>query len=140
VRPRVLLDTGPLVAFLNRRERFHAWALEELNEIEPPLFTCEAVLSEAGFLLRHDPAGPAAVLELVRDGLIEAGFNLQDEVTAVCQILRRYRARRVSLADACLVRMAELHANGVVLTLDSDFRIYRMHGRQVIPTRMPGEM
>jgi predicted nucleic acid-binding protein len=137
MKPRILLDTGPLVAFLNRRDRFHVWALRELNEIEPPLHTCEAVLSEACFLLRHNPAGQAAVLELVRDGLLQIGFDLQTEITSLCRLLRRYRERRISLADACLVRMAELHTGSIVLTLDSDFKIYRMNGRQVVPTRMP---
>jgi predicted nucleic acid-binding protein len=137
VRARVLLDTGPLVAFLNRRDRFHAWVLGEMNEVEPPLLTCEAVLSEACFLLRHDPAGPAAVLALLDEGLLEIGFDVQAEIKPLRQLLRRYRETRISLADACLVRMAELVADGVLLTLDSDFRIYRMHGRQVIPARMP---
>jgi predicted nucleic acid-binding protein len=137
MKPRILLDTGPLVAFLNRRDRFHVWALRELNEIEPPLHTCEAVLSEACFLLRHNPAGQAAVLELVRDGLLQIGFDLQTEITSLCRLLRRYRERQISLADACLVRMAELHTGSIVLTLDSDFKIYRMNGRQVVPTRMP---
>jgi len=137
MKPRVLLDTGPLVAFLSRRDRFHGWALREMSEIEPPLWTCEAVLSEACFLLRHDPAGPAAVLALARDGLLQVGFDLQTEILSVCQLLLRYRERRVSLAAACLIRMAELHAGSVVMTLDSDFRIYRMNSRQVVPTRMP---
>lgn len=137
MRARVLLDTGPLVAFLNRRDRFHAWVLGEMNEVEPPLLTCEAVLSEACFLLRHDPAGPAAVLALLDEGLLEIGFDVQAEIKPLRQLLRRYRETRISLADACLVRMAELVADGVLLTLDSDFRIYRMHGRQVIPARMP---
>src|SRR5580693_1971273 len=108
-----------------------------MNEVEPPLLTCEAVLSEACFLLRHDPAGPAAVLALLDEGLLEIGFDVQAEIKPLRQLLRRYRETRISLADACLVRMAELVADGVLLTLDSDFRIYRMHGRQVIPARMP---
>jgi predicted nucleic acid-binding protein len=137
MKPRILLDTGPLVAFLNRGDRFHGWALREMNEVEPPLWTCEAVLSEACFLLRHDPAGPAAVLALVRDGLLQVGLDLQTEIASLCRLLLRYRERRVSLADACLIRMAELHAGSIVLTLDGDFRIYRMNGRQVIPARMP---
>ncbi len=137
MKPRILLDTGPLVAFLNRRDRYHQWALRELDEVRPPVLTCEAVLSEACFLLRHEPAGPSAVLGLVRDGLLEMGLDLQIEIASVCRLLQRYRDRRVSLADACLVRMAELHAGSILLTLDSDFRIYRMSCRQVIKTRMP---
>jgi len=137
VRGAALLDTGPLVAFLNRRDRFHAWAVAQLAEIEPPLLTCEAVLSEACFLLRHDPAGPDAVLELVHDDLVQVGFHLQTEIVALRRLVRRYSQVPMSLADACLVRLAELHAGSVLLTLDSDFKIYRMHGRQVVPTLMP---
>jgi predicted nucleic acid-binding protein len=137
VRGAALLDTGPLVAFLNRRDRFHAWAVAQLDEIEPPLLTCEPVLSEACFLLRHDPAGPAAVLDLVHDDLLRVGLHVPDEIVALRRLVRKYAALPISLADACLIRMAELNAGSVLLTLDSDFKIYRMHGRQVVPTRIP---
>jgi uncharacterized protein len=140
VRGEALLDTGPLVAFLNRRDRFHAWAVAQLGEVEPPLLTCEPVLSEACFLLRHDPAGPAAVLDLVRDGLLRVDLQVQVEIEAVRRLVRRYSRIPMSLADACLVRLAELHAGSVLLTLDGDFRIYRMHGRQVVPTLIPAEL
>jgi len=137
VRGAALLDTGPLVAFLNRRDRFHAWAVAQLDEIEPPLLTCEPVLSEACFLLRHDPAGPAAVLDLVHDDLLRVGLHVPDEIVALRRLVRKYAELPISLADACLIRMAELNAGSVLLTLDSDFKIYRMHGRQVVPTLMP---
>ena len=137
MRAATLLDTGPLVAFLNRRDRFHAWAVAQLDEIEPPLLTCEPVLSESCFLLRHDPAGPAAVLDLVHDDLLRVGLHVQEEIVALRRLVRRYAQVPMSLADACLVRLAELNAGSALLTLDSDFKIYRMHGRQVVPTRMP---
>ena len=137
MRGAALLDTGPLVAFLKRRDRFHAWAVAQLDEIEPPLLTCEPVLSEACFLLRHDPAGPAAVLDLVHDDLLRVGLHVPDEIVALRRLVRRYAELPISLADACLIRLAELNAGSVLLTLDSDFKIYRMHGRQVVPTRMP---
>jgi predicted nucleic acid-binding protein len=139
VRGGALLDTGPLVALLNRRDRFHPWAVAQLGEIEPPLLTCEPVLTEACFLLRHDPAGPGAVLDFVHDGLLRVGLSLETEIVALRRLVRRYSDLRMSLADACLIRLAELHAGSVLLTLDSHFRIYRMHGRQVVPTLMPAE-
>ena len=130
-----IVDTGPLIAFLNRRDRQHAWAAEQFGSRAPPLLTCEAVLSEAAYLVRGLAGGPQAVLELVARGVVKPTFRLQDEISAVKAILKRY-AR--DLADACLVRMSELHSDCVVLTIDSEFRdVYRRHGRQVIPTLLP---
>ncbi len=137
-RAEVLVDTGPLVAFLNRRDRHHAWARDQLARVKPPILTCEAVLSEACFLLRGHPTGAAAVLELLERGLLEVTFDLGEEASRVRDIVTRYANLPASLADACLVRMAELHARSRLLTLDSDFKIYRMHGRKVIPVIMPG--
>lgn len=136
----VLLDTGPLVALLKRRDRYHDWARQEVATVSPPLLTCESVLSEACFLLRKEPDGRAAVLELLRRGLVAVAFDLDRETAAVQKLLARYGNVPMDLADACLVRLAELTAGSVLLTLDSDFRIYRMHGRQVIPVRMPSEL
>lgn len=136
----LLLDTGPLVALLNRRDRFHDWARGEVSVVTPPLLTCESVLSEACFLLRQTPGGRTAVLELLRRGLIAIAFELEREAAAVEKLLARYSSVPMALADACLVRMAELTAGSVLLTLDSDFGIYRMHGRQVIPVRIPPDL
>jgi predicted nucleic acid-binding protein len=135
-----LLDTGPLVALLNRRDRYHDWARRELDTHRPPLLTCEPVLSEACYLLRADAKGPAAVLELVRRGALRVAFDLDQEAAAVQRLLASYADVPMDLADACLVRMAEQNPASFLLTLDTDFRIYRMHGRQVIPLRMPGEL
>jgi len=135
---KALIDTGPLVAFLNRRDRHHEWAKQRLAELKPPLLTCEAVLSEACFLLRAQRGGAEAVLELLERALLQAAFNLDDEATSVRAIVTRYATVPASLADACLVRMAELHAESRVLTLDSHFTIFRIHGRKLIPTILPG--
>ncbi|MCP3956674.1 MAG: PIN domain-containing protein [bacterium] len=136
---RLLIDAGPLVAFLNRRDRHHSWAREQLAEAKPPLLTCEAVLSETCFLLARQATGADAVLELLERGLLKTTFALDQEASRVREIMVRYADLPASLADACLVRMAELNAGSRVLTIDSDFRIYRMLGRKVVPTRMPAE-
>ena len=133
----ILLDTGPLVAFLNGRDRYHEWAKAQFADIRPPLWTCEAVLSEACFLLRQSRSGPAAIIELLERSLIELPFRLEVDPRAVRNLLVRYASVPMSLADACLVRMSEAHSNSTVLTLDGDFRIYRRSGRQVIPLRIP---
>jgi predicted nucleic acid-binding protein len=70
-------------------------------------------------------------------GAINVTLHLEDELTPIKTLMTRYANISMSLADACLVRMSELHAVGIVLTLDSDFMIYRKHGRQVIPIIMP---
>jgi predicted nucleic acid-binding protein len=135
----VLADTGPIVAFLNRRDRHHAWAVETLAELRPPLLTCEAVLSEAAYLVRGLPGGGERVVELVRRGVLEVAFDLQREATGVARLLRRYASLPMDLADACVVRLSELHSDSSVLTVDSEFRdVYRRNGRQVIPALLPG--
>ncbi len=136
---RVLLDTGPLVAFLNGKDAHHPWAREVLDCLPPPLWTCEAVLSEACFLVRKLEGGPGAVLELVRRGIVKPTFRLDTETAAVGRLLEKFADVPMSLADACLVRMAELDGDSKVLTLDSDFRIYRKNRRQVVPVVMPAE-
>ena len=134
---RVLLDTGPLVAAINRRDRFHTWTLRWLGEIVPPLRTCEAVLAEACFLLQKYPGGSASVLELVHRGIVVVGFDLEEHVVPVSKIMDKYANVSMSLADACLVRMSELDSKCQVLTVDTDFHIYRRHGRQTIPVIIP---
>ncbi len=131
------LDTGPIVALLNRRDSFHEWARDELDSLEPPLFTCEAVLSEACFLLRHIASGPDAVLALVDRGILRVDFRLADHVSALRKLLSKYKSVPMSLADACLVRMADIDAGLSIVTIDSDFHIYRRMGRHPIPLVAP---
>ena len=135
----VILDTGPLVALINRRERHHAWVSRVLDTIEPPVFTCDAVLSEACFLLRTVERGPDAVLELVARGIVRSDFRVTAEIDAVRALMKKFRDVPMSLADACLVRMTELEPQSAVLTLDSDFGLYRRNRRQLVPTISPGK-
>ena len=136
----VLVDTGPLVALLNRRDRYHSWARETLDGIEPPLTTCEPVLSEACFLLSKVAGGQDAVLELVATGIVEIDFQVAQEIDDLRSLMKKFATVPMSLADACLVRMTELERDFLVLTLDSDFRIYRRNRRQVVPTLMPDDV
>jgi predicted nucleic acid-binding protein len=135
----VILDTGPLVALLNRRERQHAWVRRVLDMIEPPVFTCDAVLSEACFLLRSVEGGPDAVLELVGRGIVKSDFRVTAEIDTVRALMKKFRDVPMSLADACLVRMTELEPQSAVLTLDSDFGLYRRNRRQLVPIISPGK-
>lgn len=134
---RVLLDTGPLVALLNRRDHYHAWARSVLDTVMPPVFTCEAVLSEACFLLSRVDGGADAVLALLAADIIRVEFQISVEVAAVRQLVQRFASVPMSFADACLVRMSELEQRSVVLTLDSDFKRYRRSRRHVVPVISP---
>jgi predicted nucleic acid-binding protein len=133
----LLADTGPLVALLSERDRYHQWAAQAFARGATPVRTCEAVLSEAWYLLRSTRRGQPALLELVERGLVSLDFSLAAELVAVRRLVTRYRDRPMSLADACLVRMAELYDEASVLTLDADFTVYRKNGRQVIPIVAP---
>lgn len=132
-----LLDTGPLVAYLDQRDRYHDWAVAQLNQLAPPLWTCEAVLTETCYLLRSLPSGNTAVMAMLGQGLLQVSFRLQDEASAIAGLMGRYRDVPMALADACLVRMAEQFSNSKVVTLDHDFLIYRLPSRRLIPTLMP---
>lgn len=133
----VLLDTGPLVAYLSQRDSFHQWAQEQWIAIEPPFLSCEAVMSEAWFLLHRSSRGVEDLLEALKRSVIALPFRLEQELQSVSALMLRYANVPMSLADACLVRMAELHEGSAILTLDSDFRVYRKNGRQQIPLLIP---
>ncbi|MEE8585272.1 MAG: PIN domain-containing protein [Acidobacteriota bacterium] len=137
MRQRVLCDTGPLVALLNRRDQYHNWAKHQFSDIEPPFFTCEPVLAEACFVLKRGGLQCDSVLRLVRQGDLKIPFRLEDEIDRIEQMVIRYSNVPMDLADACMVRLAEQISGSLVLTLDSDFIIYRMHDRRTIPTVMP---
>ena len=99
-----LLDTGPLVSFLGSGLRHHAWAVEQWKCLRPPLLTCEPVLTEAAFLLKRDGREADALFALLERGVIRIALSVQDEQTDLRVLMRRYRNRSMSLADACLVR------------------------------------
>lgn len=132
-----LADTGPLVAYLDRSDRDYCWAKETFMRLTRPLLTCEAMMAEALFLLRCGGIDPDGLLNLVRRGLVIPDFSLTREIAAVQQLMKTYRNVSMSLADACLVRMAEIHENSKIMTLDSDFVIYRKSRRRVIPLLGP---
>lgn len=133
----LLLDTGPLVALLVPKEKHHRWAQEALR-VRARVLTCEAVLSEAFFLLRKFERASSALRGMLEDGVVEL-ISLSAENVQLAKLLQRYVSVPMSFADASLVRMSELFPRSVVATLDSDFRVYRRNGRQVIPLLMPDD-
>lgn len=137
---KVILDTGPIVAYMNKKDKYHEWTVTQFATLTPPLLTCEAVLSEACFLLRHYENGAVNILKLLERQLLSLSFRLDDEISAIKKLLDKYNNLPISLADACLVRMSEQITDSVIFTLDSDFKIYRKHKRTIIPTIMPDDV
>jgi uncharacterized protein len=134
---RAIVDTGPLVAFFDRSERHHDWVAAHVEALEAPLLVCEPVLTEAAYLLSRFPNAQDTLLELFQNGALAMAFRIEDHVEELRKLLRKYRDTPMSLADACVVRMAELHEGHTVLTLDSDFTVYRKHGRTPLTLAYP---
>jgi predicted nucleic acid-binding protein len=133
----VILDAGPLISALDARDKHHAWVARQWRRIEPPLLTCEPVLTEVCFLLNRSGQSSDPIFTLLRQGAIALAFSLREQAAQVDALIRKYADVPASLADACLIRMAELHSRSRIFTLDSDFRIYRMKKRQTIPLIFP---
>jgi uncharacterized protein len=122
----VLLDTGPLVALLSKNDRHHERARQLFAECLPPFRCCEAVVAEACFLTRKiDAAGPAEVLALGRRGVYSIALAIQEHWSTVEALLKKYADRPIALADACLIRCAEIHQEPRILTFDADFSVYK---------------
>ncbi len=133
----VIVDTGPLVAYLVDDEQDHSWATAQFQRHDGPIVTCEAVISEAWFLLRRLPGHLRRLRAMLADEVFDLSFHLEEEGAAVARLMDRFDDVPMSLADACLVRLSELHPKLPLLTLDSDFKVYRRLGRQLIPVLSP---
>ena len=131
----VLVDAGFLVALLSRRDADHDWAASQAAHFPPPWKACDAALSEAFHLLA--PRGTPALTALLRRRAVVSAFALGEEVDEVLKLMEKYADLPMSLADACFVRMTEITTDPVLLTTDTDFRVYRRHGRRAIPCVMP---
>lgn len=134
----IIVDTGPLVAFLSRTDSQHEVTVAEFRQLFPPFFTCEPVITEAAHLLRRILHGTHPLLQMLDSGLLVIRFQLSSEHKQVRRLLAKYSDIPISLADACLIRMSEQIEDPLVFTLDDDFRVYRRNGRQIIPTIIPG--
>ena len=131
-----IADTGFNVAFANKNDQFHSWALEVAGQLSVPLLTCEAVLAEASFHLRS----PEIVVALVREGLVALAFDANEHLHQLEAFARHYADREPDFADLCLIRMSELNPRHQVVTTDrNDFRVYRRNKREIIPLVCPDE-
>ena len=131
----VLADSSFVVALLSRRDAHHSWAVAEAERSPPPWRTCEAVLSEAFHLLGR--AGAPALTALLRRAALVPAFDLGADLERPLRLMEKYADVPMSVADACLVRMTEVASDPLLLTTDTDFRVYRRHGRQSVPCAMP---
>ena len=134
---RIIIDSGPLVAYFNRRDRWHRWAADQMAALNPPLVTCEPVLTEACFLIQRAGGRPADLMRKVVQRSLEIGIDVEDDASGIETLMHRYADTPMSLADACLVRLTERFADCRLFTLDTDFEHYRRNGRQVIPLLNP---
>ena len=131
---RAIADTGFLVAFANRSDTHHDWAVSLAGQVTEPLLTCEAVLAEASFHLQNT----ALVLAMVAEGLVRASFRCEEHLPQLAALGKRYADRAPDLADLCVIRLSELHPHHRVITTDvADFRVYRRNKREVIPLIAP---
>jgi predicted nucleic acid-binding protein len=129
-----VLDAGPLIAALNTRDTHHRWAKETLNQLGPPFYSCAVAMAEAAAMTGK----PAAIVEMIKADEIVLDFDLSAQTAGVLALLKKYQDRNMDLADACIVRMSELHRDCQVITVDrDDFAIYRRNGRDFIPVIAP---
>ncbi len=135
---RVILDTGPLVACLCPRDEHHAWVRQTFQEIAPGSLVCEAVLAETCHLTAKEGVAAARVIEFIRRLRLQP-VSLANEMAALQDLLAGYADTPMDFADSCVLRLAELHPDTAVCTTDSDFKVFRKHGRERIPLVAPFE-
>jgi predicted nucleic acid-binding protein len=132
----VIFDTGPMVAWFCPRDEHHAWVRQVFTQIPSGGIICEAVLAEVCHLVARDGIPRGKVLELVERG----GFRpaaLGGEFPVIRQLLDRYADTPMDFADACVVRLAELHPDSVICTTDGHFKFFRKHQRETIALLAP---
>jgi predicted nucleic acid-binding protein len=127
----IICDTGPLVAYLNRNDSYHSWAVAVMKQVRPPALTCEAVLTETAYFLREDGVDVDPLFKLIERKALLVDFDLSVHWPRVRALMKRWE--QMDLADASIVVMSELHAKCQVLTVDrTDFSVYRRNDRQII--------
>ena len=133
----IIADTGPIVALINPRDEHHQWARAAIRQINEPMLTCDAVLSETLFLVSSTPNGIRRFADMLASGAIQSDFASAAHLRELTTLIRKYQSLPMSFVDACLVRLAELHDGASVITVDSHFQVYRKNGDQPISLVMP---
>jgi uncharacterized protein len=124
--PAVLVDTGPLVALLDRSDPYHVVCQETLSSLDDSLVTVWPVVTETLYLLRSYGRAQDALWEMIETEAVEILALGKEDVARIKELMRKYRDLPMDLADAALVRVAERERLRRIFTLDRrDFQIYR---------------
>jgi predicted nucleic acid-binding protein len=127
----MLVDAGPLVALLDKRDQHHVPCREVFHRIREPLGTVWPAFTEATYLLRGNPEVQDRLWTFIEKGSVKiAPLGLED-AARMRELMHNYRNRPMDLADAALVTVAEREQIHEIFTVDrSDFQVYRIHGRK----------
>jgi predicted nucleic acid-binding protein len=136
-----LIDTGAILALLDRSDSWHRMCVDVFQELRLPLMTSEAVLTELFHLVGDSRHEMEAAWQLVSSGAIVLATIENPELDAIHKLMSRYSDRPMDFADATLVHLARREQLTTVFTVDhADFETYRIDGRRrfrVLPSRRP---
>ena len=135
--PIHLIDSGPLIAALNRRDHHHDWAVAVLSSLGEPPMTSESVLTEVCWHLRHSTPAVVRVLEMTSRGDLRVEPIVASEGPQIAAKIAKF-GHEMDLADACLVRLSEIYPLARIITIDREhFSIYRRNRNQLLPLILP---
>jgi predicted nucleic acid-binding protein len=128
---RALVDTGFLVALVDRKDSCHIWAVATARAVPGPWLTCEACISESYHLLGQiSPSESLKILAMLECGALASQHLLPEQLAAVLHEASRYHGRPVDFADACLAALSDTLPRLPIVTVDkADFAGY-MRGRR----------
>ena len=130
--PEHIVDTGPLVGWINRRDQWHRWSVSVMKSLEPPLITCESVIAEAAWHLGDSREAVDRLYGLVEAGALRIVPLLPDHVAHLRALSAKYA--EMDFCDAAVVRLSEIYSRAVVLTIDTEhFTVYRRFQNKPIP-------
>lgn len=135
----MLADSGLIVGLLHKRDQHHEWAKRQFGRVFAPLYTCEAVLSEAFHLLESVLTGPERFLSVLERRIFDLSFSYFQHADRLHHLMRAYADQPMSYADACLMRMAEVRSDRRIVTIEEDFRVYRTAGDESLDVLLPAE-
>lgn len=128
---RILVDTGPIIAILSRRDEHHGACTNQLRELRGELVTCWPVITEAAWLLRKQPQAIQRMLRAIDGGVLTMCSLDKPAAAWIAAFMDQYRELGAQLADAALAYLAEREGIGTVFTLDRrDFSVYRRSNNQ----------